>query len=291
MTTLVILAIGLAVAAFATWLSLSRSHRDPIDPEVEKHWLVDKLAHRPRLARFISERLDRTTAGGLLLTVGFVIVFVLALVAGAVFDMVDNASGFAEFDESVAQWGAQNATDMSTTVLNFITDLGGTTFIVVLTAAVAAWGWWRYRNWHVALFVISVAAGQALVNNGLKLIVDRSRPDISQLAGWAGSSFPSGHSAAAAGVYAAVALVLSLGASRRMRAVYAGGAFFIAAAVGATRALLGVHWLTDVIAGLAVGWACFVVAAVAFGGRFMKLGEPLDEVAHVAPRVAAESVH
>jgi undecaprenyl-diphosphatase len=35
-----------------------------------------------------------------------------------------------------------------------------------------------------------------------------------------------------------------------------------------------VHWLTDVIAGLAVGWAWFVVVAVAFGGRRLEVGTP-----------------
>ncbi len=35
-------------------------------------------------------------------------------------------------------------------------------------------------------------------------------------------------------------------------------------AIAATRVLLGVHWLSDVIAGLALGWAWFAACTIAF---------------------------
>ena len=44
--------------------------------------------------------------------------------------------------------------------------------------------------------------------------------------------------------------------------------------MAASRALLGVHWLTDVVAGLVVGWGWFLLSALAFGGRFQRLGDP-----------------
>ena len=263
-----------------------RQHGDlpMIDPKLEQNWLFRSLRKHPRLAAFVARRLDRTTASGLLLTVSISAIFVLALIAGWVFDTLDEASGFAEFDESVAQWGADNATDASTFVLGVLTDLGGTAFITVITAAVAAYGWWRYKNFKVALFMVSVSLAQTIVNNGLKWIIDRERPSIAQLDGWAGSSFPSGHTAAAAATYAGIALVLGLSASTRARAWLAAGAISIAVTVGATRALLGVHWLTDVIAGLMVGWAVFIAVAVAFGGRLM---QPGAQVVREAEAVAA----
>jgi membrane-associated phospholipid phosphatase len=56
----------------------------------------------------------------------------------------------------------------------------------------------------------------------------------------------------------------------------------IAGLVAASRALLGVHWLTDVVAGLVVGWTWFLLVAVIFGGRLQRFGEPFDEVADIA---------
>ena len=42
--------------------------------------------------------------------------------------------------------------------------------------------------------------------------------------------------------------------------------------VAGSRVLLDVHWLSDVIAGLALGSAWFSVCVVAFGGRLLECG-------------------
>src|SRR6185295_17506438 len=89
-------------------------------------------------------------------------------------------------------------------------------------------------------------------------------------------SFPSGHAAAAAATFAAVALLVGRGRSRRTKALLAGGAAFIAVGVASTRVLLGVHWFTDVLAGLAMGWAWFALCSIAFGGRVLHFGQPVE---------------
>jgi membrane-associated phospholipid phosphatase len=53
-----------------------------------------------------------------------------------------------------------------------------------------------------------------------------------------------------------------------------------------SRVLLDVHWLSDVIAGLSLGWAWFAFCVIAFGGRLLRFAAPLQR----DTRVAAEAV-
>ena len=67
----------------------------------------------------------------------------------------------------------------------------------------------------------------------------------------------------------------------------AGVAAGLAVAVAGSRVLLSVHWLSDVIAGLALGSAWFSVCAIAFGGRLLRFGAPAQEAARAAQGGAA----
>jgi undecaprenyl-diphosphatase len=283
MVVLWVLGIGLLAAVVAGAVSLSRRTAvDPIDPAVEERWIVARLGRFPRAAHFARRRLDRETAGGLLLTLAFAVTFVTALVVGVVLDMVNHNQGLAEWDDSVSEWGSRNAGSTTVDVLKFVTNLGGTQYLVVLLVAVGLYDYARHRRPGVWLFLLVVVVGEVLLTNGIKLLVDRDRPSVLRLTGASGPSFPSGHSAAAAACWAAMALVVTRASGRRARAFAAAVAAFVAAAVATSRALLGVHWLTDVVAGVALGWGWFTLVAIVFGGRLLRLGEPAERAGTVS---------
>jgi membrane-associated phospholipid phosphatase len=282
---LVVVLVAVAASGGVWALSRSPVGPDPIDPAREERWLVGWLLRHSRLGA-TARSIDRKVAGGLMLVVALATVFVTAFVVGILFDMVDRDSGLAVWDRAVAEWGSRKATGWSTTLLDVLTDLGGSAYLAAVFAAVAIWDFRRKRNANVVVFLLVVLVGVVLINNGLKLIVDRDRPDVAHLVGTSGSSFPSGHSAAAAAGWFALALVVARHWSRRGRAAAAAIATVIAIAVAASRALLGVHWLTDVIAGVVVGWGWFLLSALAFGGRLQRLGAPAEvatvELVHAA---------
>ena len=143
----------------------------------------------------------------------------------------------------------------------------------------------RLPNKWIVPFLITVVVGEVVLVNTVKELLHRVRPTFNPIAETLGPSFPSGHSATAAALYAAVALVLARRRSPRTRALLAGCAVAIAVGVACSRVMLGVHWLSDVIAGLAFGWAWFAICAIAFGGRFLHFGAPVEQAARVAEHV------
>jgi undecaprenyl-diphosphatase len=130
----------------------------------------------------------------------------------------------------------------------------------------------RTRSRWIIPFLLVVVAGNGFITTTIKHIADRVRPSFNPAAEALGPSFPSGHSSWSAAFFAAAALVLARHASRRARVVLAGVAAGLAVAIAATRVLLDVHWLSDVVAGLALGWAWFAVCSIAFGGRLLRFG-------------------
>lgn len=284
-----VLIAGAVTATIIVALSASRRRQrtdtvTPVDPEAVESWIV---RHAPDRARPALRHLDRRVAGGALLVVSLAALFLASLFVGWVLDTVDEGRGFAQFDERAAEWGAERATETSTRVLEIITDLGGTWFLVALVVGIGLTDWLARRNLAVVGYLLTTVIGVTLLNNGLKLLVDRERPAVGQLVGWSGASFPSGHSAAAAAAWAAVALVVSRHASRRWRVGAMAVAGGVAIAVAASRVLLGVHWVTDVVAGLVVGWTWFTVVSLAFGGRLVRLGEPAERIVHEPDRTTS----
>jgi undecaprenyl-diphosphatase len=283
----VLCGVGAALIAFA--ISASRRIQvDPVDPAVQERAVRRSIFRHPKVERFLRARMDRKTAGGFLLTVSLLILFAVALILGFLLDAINTHSGLATADKSVAKWGSEHGRSETIDLLKWLTQLGSTTVISAALILTAIIDYLRRRSKEVFLFVAAIGLGQLALANVLKVIVRRDRPpDLQHLVVVHGYSFPSGHATAAASVWLAIALVFGRDRSRLTRALLAGAAALIAISVATSRALLGVHWLTDVIAGLALGWGWFMIVAIIFGGRAQRLGDPVaDHAAGVQPAVA-----
>ncbi|MEQ1698497.1 MAG: phosphatase PAP2 family protein [Ilumatobacteraceae bacterium] len=273
---IVVLLCGSAAALVAFALSVSRRIEiDPLQPAGAEQAVRRSILRHPKLVRFLRERTDRRSAGGYLVTASLVVLFVVSIVVGVVLDMIDDNNALARADRSVASWGSRHGSSTTIDVLRWVTQLGSSVVVVAVLAGVALYEYLRRRKADVVLFMTAIGLGELLLANVLKLVVRRDRPNVLHLVGAHGFSFPSGHTVSAAAAWTAVALVLGRGRHRRVRAALAGGAALISVSVAASRALLGVHWLTDVLAGLAIGWGWFALTAIFFGGRAQRLGDPI----------------
>ena len=219
------------------------------------------------------------------MTVAFIVIVIGGVVLGALALLVHTNSSLLRVDRSIAPWGEQHMTSFAHWMLDVVTSLGSASVIVGFTIGVLVVEMIRRPSRWVPVFLVVVVIGQTVMTREVKDLVDRVRPTANPIAHTLGPSFPSGHTTGAAAGFAALALVLGRGRSRNLHAALAGGAVFIACAVAASRVLLSVHWLTDVIGGLALGWGWFAVCSIAFGGRLLRLGAPRATSPLVRPAV------
>ena len=264
---------GGIVAGLAAW---RLPNFDPAAPRVAPTSIRREVRQHEGLAAFLRSRFDPATATGLGLTVALGLVIGGAIAIGALLVMEQHNAGLARYDLSAARWGAEHATKGSTRFLKDVSLFGGSTVIIAVAVITAVVEYARTRRAAIFGFMTVVVAGESIVTWATKTIVARPRPNIHRLTGFSGASFPSGHAAAAAATFAAVAFLLGRRRSPRTKALLAAAAAAIAVGVATTRVLLGVHWLTDVLAGLAVGWAWFAISSIAFGGRVLAFGRPAE---------------
>jgi len=224
-----------------------------------------------------SDAREAAESSAALLLVGLILAFAMVGL-GLLALMVERGVGLASLDDDVERWAAEEAGVWGTRLLVWTTQLGGTWTIVIVASATGVAALVRSRRWSPLLFLATVGVGQFLLSNLIKWLVDRGRPALEPLADFSGPSFPSGHTTAAASTYLAVALILGVFVGRRPRALLIGAAVAIAVAVGCSRALLGVHWLTDVLGGLLLGWSWFALCSIAFGGRRLQFGVVVSDV-------------
>jgi undecaprenyl-diphosphatase len=157
-----------------------------------------------------------------------------------------------------------------------ITSLGGEIYLFLAFCALALWSY-RIRGGPWARFFTLVMVGALALDNVVKPLVGRPRPILDQLVGGRGASFPSGHATATTALLFAVSYYLASGRSPRIRTYIWTTAIAGSALMAVTRVYLGVHWPTDVIAGVVLGATWTVMCA---RSQEVTKGSPLVARAH-----------
>jgi len=147
--------------------------------------------------------------------------------------------------------GGRNAT--LTSIAWVVTEAGSFVLLAPLSIAFLLLRRWKRPADDIALVVI--AAGSALLPFVVKLFVARPRPTVEHLSHLSSLSFPSEHTTQAAAIYLTIAIMLSQSLTRGWREAAIALGVVIALAVAWSRVYLGVHYPTDVTAGLMLGWS------------------------------------
>ncbi len=168
--------------------------------------------------------------------------------------------------------------DELTSAMTAITNLAAfpTLIVVLLVMAALVPGWKPATCAAINLVLV------ALLNELLKQIVQRPRPEGYRLIPEVGFSFPSGHSMVAMAFYGLfIWMIWRYEHDARLKWLKSAGFVVIILAVGFSRIYLGVHYFSDVVAGWCVSylWLVFFTKVVAV--RFMPAPSPGGEPPHL----------
>ena len=278
-----LLLFGVIVGLVVAGLYVRRLLHHPAERERARAW-IDAQAARPgvapvlralspawhRVGRPVVHRLlgpgrfayERLTPGGL----GLELTTLLALLA---------VGGFAYFllssalsDPSPGVWGDDRAFSLARSlyaepaerILAVLTEVGSLPFTGLVTAATALWAISRRR----ATEGIALATGLALTWAAVALLKEaegRLRP-AGGFVETMNLSFPSGHAAYGVALVACAVVMVRAGSSLAVRFAAVTVAFALMALVALSRVYLRAHYLSDVLAGLAVGAAVFSLVGI-----------------------------
>jgi membrane-associated phospholipid phosphatase len=157
-------------------------------------------------------------------------------------------------DQAVAGILRYLATPTLTTFFFAITIMGSVELFALLGLIVTVTYGWQRRWLHVGTW-LSALGGAALLNQLLKGLFARPRPTLSDpLLLESGYSFPSGHAMGSLILYGVLAYFAVIALSNRgARAVVILAATLLVLLIGFSRMYLGVHYVSDVVAGYAAG--------------------------------------
>ncbi len=223
-------------------------------------WLVELVRRFSPQLRFLWERvtpggtfgLEFTSLMATLAVAGFVLVAYTVIVGGE--------PGPTPGDVTAAEIVERVESGWLTDAAKAVTALGGAGVVFPLALLCAALLGFRGRWAEVAVLVV----GMGLIVVGvheLKAAVDRPRPPH-RLVDVSGSSFPSAHAAYSTFyLWLAVTIVMRLRQGMARGAVVVTAGLAVTALIGLSRVYLGVHYLSDVNAGWALGAAAFSLCA------------------------------
>ena len=196
---------------------------------------------------------------------GFASLFASLLVFGVIAEDVHEQKAIA-LDALATPWLHQLSSPALDGLMRAITALGSTAIVApLLVVAVAALLLSRHRR--DALFLAVSIAGSVALNESLKLLIHRARPQLAWAAVQSEFSFPSGHAMNGLVFYVALAAITWRLWGRRIGSIAMALAVGLAFLIGTSRIYLGFHYLTDVAGGFLAGVAWLIVVAAAFDRR------------------------
>ncbi|AMC01417.1 phosphatidylglycerophosphatase B [Aerococcus viridans] len=179
----------------------------------------------------------------------FILICLTAMIDVDFLTVVDQNIG-----QHLYQWGPPPFT----TFVQSFTLIGNAQGIIPLTMIIAGIFYYISRKWQVFLWIVfTILVGVGPVVDLIKNIIRRTRPSyLTHLVDQGGYSFPSGHATGAVLAWGTLAFLIWYyfkDKYPKMMPYLIGFTIFMVVAISASRLYLGVHYLSDIIAGWSIG--------------------------------------
>ncbi|MGN6132532.1 MAG: bifunctional DedA family/phosphatase PAP2 family protein [Nocardioidaceae bacterium] len=224
-------------------------------------WVEDRF---PRQVAWLGRRLDPRSPSGLRLT-ALVVVAVGAVwvTVGLTQDVLAHEE-LAVFDHRAHAWLLVHRPAWLDPVMRAATYLGQNVVLLPVLLVSALLFVRVRRTWRPVLDIAVVYGWALILYSVMKELGHRPRPPAAEwLAPAGGWAFPSGHTTQAAAAWGIVCVIACVGRSLRTRALLSTAAAVVVLVVAGSRFYLGVHWLTDVLAGMSLSVAILALWGIA----------------------------
>ncbi|WP_404381578.1 phosphatase PAP2 family protein [Knoellia locipacati] len=196
--------------------------------------------------------------------VGLALVWGFSAVTAEVYENVVDRDGISVIDQPVLEAAVAARTPLRSEIATDFTDIGGPVVMPIITVVVAVGLALAWRRWTPVILMGIASLGSLAMTVTGKQLTARARPPESLAVPpfETSASFPSGHTLNATVVLGLTAYLLVIWLNgKRWRAVVLLVLGLLVLGMGLSRVFLGHHWLTDVVAGWAVGlgWLASVV--------------------------------
>lgn len=184
----------------------------------------------------------------------FVALLLIFFLVGIVFLYGKNS-----FDQRVLDLIEPHITERRTKIMRFISFLGKHSFLIPIIGLLITYFIIRKKKWLV-IRTATVLLSSVLLMSFLKTVIQRQRPDNPLVEGITNFSFPSGHAFMAVAFYGLLIWLSAHNISKKwLQWGVNSSLVFLILLIGFSRIYLRVHYATDVIAGLSIGfvWLSF----------------------------------
>ncbi len=242
----------LFILVVVLWRYLKRHETD-----IKRRW--QSVANHPRMAalrKAFGKCFSRHGLPGRHLTIGILIIIGASWLFGSIAQDVMADGPLTIIDQNLALWFHQHQTAGLTTMMQIVSSLASTRWVTGIALLVGLVLCWK-QYWYRLLALLLVLPCGMTLNVLLKNTFHRHRPsfaDSSLL--FHGYSFPSGHTMAATLLYGLLAVFVVIALKKWCwRAAATVCALSMILLVALSRMYLGAHYLSDVLAAIAVGLA------------------------------------